>query len=120
MILTSRDRARRWMSIVAVGSLQRKGVRARCWNSNWLKAANILHDKSRDEFSGNWLAYISSNGNKDASTAALHLERCLGLVNLVGPSLRDIAALEAAFHSNTGLGCQQFAKGCLGAFNLAG
>lgn len=47
----------------------------------------------------NWLAYAAANDRKDIAVAAVHLERCLDLASLLGPSLRDLMALEAAVFS---------------------
>jgi hypothetical protein len=96
MLLLSRARSRRWICIAAVGNQNQKGVRSREYKRTWLRAATSLHDGSVDDFAGNWLAYASANDRKDAPLAALHLERCLELVNLLGPSIQDLVALEAA------------------------
>jgi Zn-dependent protease len=99
MLLSSRERSRRFISILAIGGQQRNGVRPKNWRQSWLRAASSLHDNSVDEFSGNWLAYISANGRKDAHIAADHLERCLELTPLLQHSKRDQAAHEAAVFS---------------------
>jgi len=99
MLLCSRERSRRWISTIAVGAQQRNGTRAKDWRQTWLKAASSMHDDSVDEFSGNWVAYISANAKKDAALAAAHLERCLQLVQLLRPSIRDLVAQEAAVFS---------------------
>jgi hypothetical protein len=96
MLLRSRERSRRFLSIIAIGGQQRNGVRPKNWTQSWLKAAASLHDNSVDEFSGNWLAYISANGRKDADLAADRLERCLELTPLLQHSKRDQASHEAA------------------------
>jgi len=96
MLLLSRARSRRWMCIAAVGNQNQKGVRSKEYKRTWLQAATSLHDGSVDDFIGNWLAYASANDRKDAFSAGLHLERCLELVNLLGPSIQDLVALEAA------------------------
>ena len=96
MLLRSRERTRRWISIIAVGGQKRNGTRAKDWRQTWLRAATSLHDNSTDEFSGNWLAYISASAKEEATLAAAHLERCLQLVHLRRPSIRDLVAQEAA------------------------
>jgi len=95
MLLFSRAKARRWLSIAAVGSQSRAGVRARNIRRTWLAAAGSVQDGSVDEFSANWIAYTAANDRKDVPVAASHLERCLGLVKLLGPVLQDLLALEA-------------------------
>jgi len=96
MLLRSRERARRWISTIAVGGQQRKGTRPKHWRQTWLRTATSLHDHSLDEFSGNWMAYISANAKKDTSLASLHLERCLELAHLLRHSTRDLVAQETA------------------------
>jgi hypothetical protein len=96
MLLRSRERTRRWITTIAVGGQKRKGTRAKDWRQTWLRAATSLHDNSVDEFSGTWLAYISASAKEDAALAAAHLERCLQLVHLLRPSIRDLVAQEAA------------------------
>jgi membrane-associated protease RseP (regulator of RpoE activity) len=106
MLFTSRSRSQRWMSLMAVGSQSHAGVRPKSWRRTWLDAAGRIRDESVDDFAGNWIAYAAANDRKDAPVAASHLERCLELVNLLGPSLQDLVALEAAvftawFRGNT-------------------
>lgn len=96
MLFTSRARSRRWMSLCAIGSQGQAGVRPIRWRRTWLDAAGGVRDGSVDDFAGNWAAYAAANDRKDAPVAASHLERCLGLVSLLGPSLQDVIALEAA------------------------
>jgi len=96
MLLTSRAKTRRWMSICAIGCQSQAGVRPRQFKRTWLEAAGAVRDGSIDDFAGNWVAYVAANDRKDTPVAAFHLERCLELVNLLGPSLRDLVALEAA------------------------
>ena len=96
MLLRSRARSRRWMCIAAVGSQGQRGIRSKHWKRTWLKAAGSVHDGSVDDFSGNWIGYAAANDRKDASAAALHLERCLALMGLLRPSTQDVICLEAA------------------------
>jgi len=96
MLLSSRDKSRRWMSLTAIGAQSQAGVRAKQWRRTWLEAAGKIHDGTVDDFAGNWIAYFAANDRKDAPVAAAHLERCLALSNLLGPSLQDFVALEAA------------------------
>jgi Zn-dependent protease len=58
MLFRDRVRARRLMSICAVGALYQNGIHPKNWRQTWLKAASSLADESLDDFSGNWLAYI--------------------------------------------------------------
>lgn len=97
MLLRSRDRSRRWLSIAAIGNASDKGMRAKNWKRTWLQSASSLHDASLDAFAGDWLAYVSANDRKDASVAAGHLERCLELVHMLPLSTRDLVTQEAAF-----------------------
>ncbi len=99
MLLRSREKSRRWLSAIAVGSQQRNGVRARHWRETWLKAASSVRDRSVDEFSGVWIAYISANDRKDELSASARLERCLELSPILRPSIRDMIAYEAAVFS---------------------
>jgi len=96
MLLFSRAKSRRWMSLTAIANQTRMGIRPKLWKRTWLNAAGAVRDGSVDDFAGNWAAYIAANDRKDSPVAALHLERCLELVSLLGPSLRDMVALEAA------------------------
>jgi hypothetical protein len=97
MLLRSRDRSRRWLSIAAVGNLHDNGIRAKDWKRTWVQSAASVHDDSLDAFTGDWLAYVSANDRKDAPVAAGHLERCLELVHMLPLSTRDLVAQEAAF-----------------------
>jgi hypothetical protein len=96
MLLTSRDKSRRWISVSAVGAQSLAGVRPKRWKRTWLDAAGRVRDDSVDDFTGNWVAYAAANDRKDAPVAAFHLDCCLGLVNLLGPSMQDLVVLEAA------------------------
>jgi hypothetical protein len=96
MLLRSRDRSRRWLSIAAIGIASNNGVRAKNWRRTRLQAATSVRDTSRDTFNGNWLAYLSANDRKDACTAARHLERCLEFAHKLPLSIRDLVAQEAA------------------------
>lgn len=95
MLLFSRAKARRWLSVAAIGSQSRAGVRSRDFRRTWLSAAGSVQDGSVDEFAANWIAYMAANDRKDVPAAAAHLERCLRLVKLLGPLLQDLVALEA-------------------------
>lgn len=99
MLLRSRDLSRRWLSIAAIGSLYTKGARAKNWKHTWLQSAVLVHDGSLDEFTGNWLAYLSANARKDVPEAGARLERCLELVPMLPISTRDLVAQEAAVFS---------------------
>lgn len=96
MLLRSRSRARRWLSIAAIGGQMQRGINARDWKQTWLGAATSLRDMSLDEFAGNWLAYVSANELKCAPRAARHLERCLELAPTLSTSVRELLAQEAA------------------------
>ncbi len=96
MLLTSRPRARRWISKIALGGQHRRGVRPKRWRKTWLSAATALKDGALDEFSGNWLAYISANDEKNERLASAHLERCLELTGILRSSVRDLVANEAS------------------------
>lgn len=96
MLSRSRSRARRWLSIAALGEQTQKGVRPKNLKRTWLHAASSVHDGSVDEVASNWLAYASASDWKDDDAAALHLERCLELMHLLGPSTRNVFTLEAA------------------------
>jgi len=50
MLLSSRERARRWISARAIASQHNRGVRPRLWRRTWLKAACSVEDVSADEF----------------------------------------------------------------------
>jgi hypothetical protein len=93
------DRSRRWLSICAVGNLSNKSIGAKNWKRTWLRSATSLRDASVDDFSGNWLSYVSANDRKDAGVAATHLERCLERAQILPLSTRDVIAQEAAVFS---------------------
>ncbi|MGB8976294.1 MAG: M50 family metallopeptidase [Terriglobales bacterium] len=95
MLLRSRDRARRWLNILALIHAHDQGTPVKLCKNSWLRAASSLNDASRDNFRGNWLAYISANGRDNAPIAALHLEKCLELARLLPRSTRDVLALES-------------------------
>jgi hypothetical protein len=96
MLLSSRPRSRRWICTMALANQSQKGARSRRLRQTWVQAASSLPDGSIDDFAGNWIAYLSANDRKIAPVAALHLERCLALMNLLGPTTQDLATLEAA------------------------
>src|ERR1700690_1021731 len=52
MLLRSRDRARRWLNILALVHANDQGIRASLWKNSWLRAASSLNDASRDNFRG--------------------------------------------------------------------
>jgi hypothetical protein len=99
MLMRSRPRSRRWLCISAIGAQIQKGVRPKDWKRTWVRGASAARDGSVDDFSGNWIAYLSANDSKDGSLAATHLERCLSLMNQLGLSTQDLVALEAAVFS---------------------
>jgi Zn-dependent protease len=99
MLRSSLPKARRWISLTAIGNQGQNGIRSKFWKRTWVNAAARVGDKSIDDFAANWVAYAAANDRKDAPIAAAHLERCLDLANLLGPSLRDLVALEAAVFS---------------------
>lgn len=96
MLLFSAAKARRWLCVVAIGSQSHAGIRSRDFRRTWLTGAGAVHDRSVDEFAANWVAYGAANDRKHAPVAAQHLEICLELVGLLGPTLQDTIALEAA------------------------
>ena len=100
MLFRSRARTRRWISIAAIGDQNQKGIRPRQLKRTWLNAASSVHDGSVDDVAGNLLAYSSANDRKDEPVAALHLERCLELMHLLGPSTQSVISLEAAVFSS--------------------
>jgi len=95
MLLRSRDRGRRWLSIAALTNLHDRGIRARDWKRTWVRSASGFGDGSLDAFIGYWLAYMSASDRKDGHTSTVHLERCLELAGTLPPSTRDILAQEA-------------------------
>ena len=95
MLLFSREKARRWLSLAGTGTQSQAGIRPRNYRRTWLDAAGRFHDESVDEFAANWTGYLAANDRKEASVAADRLERCLALAGLLGPTLRDTIALEA-------------------------
>jgi Zn-dependent protease len=99
MLRSSLPKARRWITLSAIGNQSQNGVRAKLWKRTWVNTAARVGDRSIDDFAGNWVAYAAANDRKDGSVAAVHLERCLRLANLLGPSLRDLMALEATVFS---------------------
>jgi len=99
MLLCSRERSRRWLSIAAIGMSSNGGKRAKDWRRTNLQRATSVHDNSMDTFTGIWLAYLSANDRKDADTAAGHLERCLDFTPRLPISLRELVAQEAAVFS---------------------
>jgi Zn-dependent protease len=96
MLLSSRPRARRWICITALANQSQTGVRPKDLRRTWLRAASCVPDGSVDDFASNWLAYSCANDRKDAPLAASHLERCLAIMNRLGPATQDIVTLEAA------------------------
>lgn len=98
-LLKDRARARRLLSIGAVGAQQQNGKRAKHWKQTWLKAASSVCDDSIDDFWGNLLAYISCSARKDDLSGAVHLERCLCVSRSLTHTVRDLVAQEAAIFS---------------------
>jgi len=89
-------KTRRWICQCAIANQAQSGIRPRTWKRTWLDAVGRIRDGSFDDFAGNWVGYVAANDRKDSTTAAAHLERCLELINGLGPSLQDHVALEAA------------------------
>ncbi len=98
-LLNSYEKARRWISAIALAKESQKGVPLRLWKRTWLKAASSLKDESYDEFLGNWIAYIAANGRKDIPELTARLERCLALSHFLSTPKRDEIAREAAILS---------------------
>jgi hypothetical protein len=99
MLLKDRQRTRRLLSICAVGAQQQDGIRPKKWKQTWLKAASSLPDAGVDDFSGNWLAYISGCARNNEGLAASHLERCLTISRSTTHTVRDLVAQESAVFS---------------------
>ena len=97
MLVKSPREARRWISAMALASQQRKGIRPRRWKQTWLQAVCAVRDSSRDEFLGNFLAYIAAADRKDVTAEAKHLERCLELAHLPPVMSRDLIACESSY-----------------------
>jgi hypothetical protein len=98
ILLRSRDRARRWLSIAAIGKLYNEGIRPKDWRRTWVKSAASIFDGSMDELAGHWLAYMSGSDQRDARDAGIHMERCLALMGRMPVSVRDQIAHEAAIY----------------------
>jgi hypothetical protein len=96
MLLTSRDKSKRWFCLAALANQQRRGKPPKLWNANWAKASASVRDHSRDEMSACWLAYICYSARKQPDLAASYLERCLALLKLAGEAMRDTLMLEAS------------------------
>ncbi|HLM81596.1 MAG TPA: hypothetical protein VK302_13330 [Terriglobales bacterium] len=97
MLLCSRDRSRRWMSVLALVNLYNNGIRGKDWKPTWLRSATCVNDNSLDAFFGYWLAYASANDRRDVVVAGQYLEKCLELSYMLPLSMRDMVAQEAAF-----------------------
>jgi hypothetical protein len=97
-LLTNKEYARRRVSLLSLGLQQRNGIRSKDWKQTWLRAALLPRDDSREEFGGNWLAYIGANARKDKALAGAYLERCLELSAFMGVETRNLLAQEAAVH----------------------
>jgi Zn-dependent protease len=97
-LLTNKEYARRRVSLVSLGVQQRNGIRPKDWKQTWLRAALLPRDDSRDEFAGNWLAYVNANARKDKPLAGAYLERCLELSAFIGIETRNLLAQEAAVY----------------------
>ena len=101
ILLSSFPSARRLMCIYALGGQSRNGIAPKFWKTTWIRAASRLRDGSRDEFSGNLLAYMAASDCKDADAAASYLERCLELVRGARPVASDIVIVEAAIFTGS-------------------
>jgi hypothetical protein len=96
MLISSRTKTKRWFSLNALNAQSHGGARPSLYRRTRLKAASGIADQSVDDFAGNWAAYIAANDRKDSRAAAVHLEKCLALAKMLGPSLQDVIAVEAA------------------------
>ena len=96
MLLRSREETRRWFAINALLMQASAGIRPRNWNRRWLGCATAIQDRSVDALSANWLAYVAWSDENNAANAAIHLERCLELIMLAAPDVRELLILEAA------------------------
>ena len=115
MLVSSQTKTRRWLSLNAINAQSHGGARPSVYRRTWLKAAAGIADQSVDDFAGNWVAYIAANDRKDSRTASVHIERCLALAKMLGPSLQDVIAVEAAvftawFGENAGLSEKWFTQ----------
>ncbi len=97
MLLRSRDRSGRYLSIFALANLYDTGTRPREWKRRWVQSAASIQDGSFDEISGEWLAYMAASDREDRGIAAIHFERCLELAGILPAPLRDLIAQEAAY-----------------------
>ena len=96
MLITSRDKARRWLSLAAIAHQHRLGKSPKLWNTDWVRAAASVRDGSVDEVRACWLAYLSASDRKQPELAGRFLERCLELVGIAGETMRDTLILEGA------------------------
>ena len=96
----SLPKARRWLSIQALGLQHRTGVNLHECKKTWIRAATSLTDCSRDALVGFLYAYLQSCAQKDAIAAAAHLERCLERIPLLHKHLSCVLIQEASvFHA---------------------
>jgi hypothetical protein len=77
MLATSREKTRRWLSLIALEIQQRAGVKPTSWNRNWIKAASCMNDRSNDALRGHLLAYACAFDKEDCANGAIFLEKCL-------------------------------------------
>ena len=96
MLTRSREQTRRWFSILGLGMQASKGVPPRLWNQNWICSATRLQDRTEDERSACWLAYLHTKDCKDADRASTYLERCLSLSALTRGAINDLMMFEAS------------------------
>jgi len=96
LLMRAPKRTRRWFAINALLMQAGEGLRPRQWNRRWLRCASELQDNSADALSANWLAFVAWSDENNQARAATHLERCLELIGLAAPDVRELLILEAA------------------------
>jgi hypothetical protein len=83
-------------SLVALQHAMHAGARAKNLNRRWLKSALEIKDGTAFELIANLYTYSHHCALKQTNEAALHLERCLQLVDVVRPLVRIILISAAA------------------------
>lgn len=94
--LTSKEKTRRWICMLALQTQQTAAARPKDLKSTWISSACAVHDNSPTELSTLWTAYVAAQDCGRADLAAARLESCLQLFAIAPPQFRGLLLTEAA------------------------
>ncbi len=93
-LLTSKEGTKQLIAIHAIGMLKNRNIDPAQWNHRWARIACLPGEIVQNTYFADLLAYRAT-ADSSSTTAALHLESCLGGSGFLDSKARDELLLEA-------------------------